>query len=68
MNRKITALMYFIPIRMKGRAFLLIIVLFRLIPGLLGAVFDVGYLVVYLPDLGGILGAYIVYKYKFRVR
>ena len=71
MNRKITALMYFIPIRMKGRAFLLMIVLFRLIPAFLFSVnprYGPIYLLLYLPELGGILGAYIVYKYKFRVR
>lgn len=70
MNRKITALMYFIPIRMKGRAFLLMIVIFRLIPALLFSVNpDYGpiYILFYLPELGGILGAYIVYKHKFRL-
>ncbi len=68
MNREITSLMYFLPIRMRGRSFLLIIILFRLVPGLLFALFSPHYLLYYLPELGGILGAYIVYKYKFRSR
>jgi len=65
MNREITSLMFFLPIRMKGRFFLIMIVLFRLIPGLLYALSDPVYLIFYLPDLGGILGAYIVYRHKF---
>lgn len=65
MNRQITALMTFIPLRMRGRSFLLIIILIRLIPGLLFALIDVRYLLLYLPELGGILGAYIIYKYQF---
>jgi len=67
MNRQITALMTFIPLRLRGRSFLLIIILIRLIPGLLLALFYFNpiYLLLYLPDLGGILGAYIIYKYQF---
>ena len=64
MDRKITALMYFIPIRMKGKFFLLIIVLLRLIPVLFYVWYWPFYVVIYLPELGGILGAYIVYKYQ----
>ncbi|MFX1358423.1 MAG: hypothetical protein ACFFA8_14215, partial [Promethearchaeota archaeon] len=64
MNREITALMYFFPIRLKGKTFLYIIILIRLIPGLLFALFALFYLWMYLPDLGGILGAYIVFKYQ----
>ncbi|MFW9937949.1 MAG: hypothetical protein ACFFD5_09890, partial [Candidatus Thorarchaeota archaeon] len=64
MNREITALMYFFPIRLKGKTFLYIIILIRLIPGLLLALFAPFYLWMYLPDLGGILGAYIVFKYQ----
>lgn len=65
MNQRITALMYFLPIRMKGRSFLLMIILFRLIPALLYALFEPIYIVFYLPELGGVLGSYIVYKYQF---
>ncbi len=65
MNREISTLMYFLPIRMKGRFFLIIIVLFRLIPALFYALFDsLIYLLFYLPELGGILAAYILYRYK----
>jgi len=65
MNKKITALMTFIPFRMRGRSFLLMIILIRLIPGLLFALYSPIYLLFYLPELGGILGAYIIYKYQF---
>ncbi|MFW9867233.1 MAG: AN1-type zinc finger domain-containing protein [Candidatus Thorarchaeota archaeon] len=66
MNRQITALMYFLPIRLKGRTFLIIIILFRLIPGLLFAFYDIISLLFYLPDLGGILGSYLIFRYKFK--
>ncbi|MFX1410988.1 MAG: hypothetical protein ACFFA6_11585 [Promethearchaeota archaeon] len=66
MNRQITALMTFIPLRMRGRSFLLMIILIRLIPGLLFALYSPIYLLFYLPELGGILGAYIIYKRQFR--
>ncbi len=62
MNQQITSMMVFLPIRLKGRTFLYIIILFRLIPGLLLAVSTPVYLLFYLPDLGGILGAYIIYR------
>jgi len=62
MNQQITSMMYFLPIRLKGRTFLYIIILFRLLPGLLFAFSSPLYLLFYLPDLGGILGAYIVYR------
>jgi hypothetical protein len=62
MNQPITTMMYFIPMRLKGRTFLYIIILFRLIPGLLLALTNPIYVLFYLPDLGGILGSYIVYK------
>lgn len=65
MNREITALMYFLPIRMKGRSFLIIIILFRLIPGLIFAFYDPIAIIFYLPELGGVLGAYIVYRVQF---
>ena len=65
MNRRITALMTFIPLRMRGRSFLLMIIFIRLIPGLLFSFSSPLYLLLYLPELGGILGAYIVFKFKF---
>ena len=68
MNRKITAFMYFLPVRMNGRSFLLIIIILRLFPVLLFAWYFPYYVIFYLPELGGILGAYIIYKYQFPMR
>jgi hypothetical protein len=65
MNRKITALMYFLPIRMTGRSFLLIIILLRLFPVIFFVWTYPYFVVLYLPELGGILGAYIMYRYQF---
>lgn len=67
-NRKITGLMYFIPIRVKGRTFLLIIILARVIPGLFYTFLNPLYMLYYLPDLGGIIAAYVVYYNKFKYR
>jgi hypothetical protein len=60
MDQEITAFMIFIPIRMRGRTFLFLIVLFRIFPIL----FSPLSFIFYLPDLGGILGAYILFKYQ----
>ncbi len=68
MNKKITGLMYFLPVRMNGKAFLLIIILLRVLPVLLFVWYDLSSIIIYLPDLGGILGAYIVFKYQFSKR
>lgn len=67
-NRKMTGLMYFIPIRVKGRTFLLIIILIRLIPGLIYTLIDPLNILFYVPELGGIVAAYLVYynRYKYR--
>ncbi|TFG27164.1 MAG: hypothetical protein EU532_08040 [Promethearchaeota archaeon] len=67
-NRKITGLMYFIPMRVKGKTFLLIIILARVIPGLFYTFLNPLNMLYYIPDLGGILAAYIVYYHKFRYR
>ncbi len=67
-NRKITGLMYFIPMRMKGKTFLLLIVLIRLIPGLFYSLLSPLYILYYFPDLGGILASYLVYRIKFKYR
>ncbi|MFX1353360.1 MAG: AN1-type zinc finger domain-containing protein [Promethearchaeota archaeon] len=64
-NREITAFFYFLPIRMKGRTFLFIIVLIRLLPVLLFVYFDPGIVLYYIPDLGGVLFAYIIFKYDW---
>ena len=68
MNRKITAFMYFLPIRMNGRSFLILIILLRLFPVILFVWGTPVIIVFYLPELGGVLGAYIIYKYKFNLR
>ncbi|MFX1430404.1 MAG: hypothetical protein ACFFCY_09600 [Promethearchaeota archaeon] len=68
MKRKITAFMYFLPIRMSGRSFLIFIILLRLFPVILFAWYDPVIIVFYLPELGGVLGAYILYKYQFNLR
>jgi len=68
MNQEITTLMFFIPIRMKGKTFLIILVALRLIPGLIEATFTPVSLLYYLPELGGIFGAYLVYFLKVEYR
>ncbi len=66
-DREMTILCYFIPVKMKGRVLLIILVLFRLIPGLLyGLLFSPLYFPLYFSELGGILAAYIVFKKKSR--
>ncbi len=65
-NREMTFLVFFMPIRMKGRTIIIFLVLLKLIPGLLLALSDPFYLLVYLPDLGGILGSYLVYYFKYK--
>ena len=67
-NRKMTGLMYFIPVRVKGRTFLLIIILIRLIPGLIYTIFDPLYILYYIPELGGIVAAYLVYYNRYKHR
>ena len=62
MRREVRAV---VPMRMSGRSFLIIIVSIRLIFGLLYAFSGLFYLLIYLPELGGILGSYLVYKYNF---
>lgn len=65
MNQRLTARVVIIPIRMSGKSFLLIIILFRLIPGLIyGLSGSFLYFLYYLPELGGVLGSYLVYKYR----
>jgi len=65
-NREMTFLMFFIPIRMKGRTIIIFLVLLNLIPGLLLAIGNPLYLLVYLPDLGGVLASYLVYLFKYK--
>jgi len=65
-NREMTFLMFFIPIRMKGRTIIMFLVLLNLIPGLLLAIGNPLYLLVYIPDLGGVLASYLVYFFKYK--
>jgi membrane associated rhomboid family serine protease len=68
MSRKVRAFMTFIPMRMSGRSFLITIVSIRLMFGLLYAFISPVYILFYFPELGGILGSYLVFKYKIRSR
>ncbi|MHA1472127.1 MAG: AN1-type zinc finger domain-containing protein [Promethearchaeota archaeon] len=69
MNQRRTALITILPIRMSGKSLLLVIILFRLVPGL---IYGLGgsplYFLYYIPELGGILGSYLVYKYRMFMR
>lgn len=67
-NREMTFLIFFLPIRMKGRTIIIFLVLLKVVPGLLFAMGNPLYLLVYLPDLGGILASYLVHYYKFKHR
>lgn len=62
---------FFIPVRMKGRTLLIVLILFRIIPGLLfGLLFEPPYIAFafYFPDLGGILASYLIFKLKYKPR
>lgn len=65
-NREMTFLLIFIPIRMKGRTIIIILVLLNLVPGLILGLVNSLYFLVYFPDLGGILASYLVYFYKYK--
>ena len=67
-DREMTFLLFFLPIRMKGKTIITFLVLLKVVPGLLFAIGEPLYLLVYLPDLGGILASYIVHHYKFKHR
>ena len=62
LDQEITAVMTIIPMRMKGKTFLYIIIILRVLPVL----FNPLYFIIYLPDLGGIIGSYIVFKYQLK--
>jgi hypothetical protein len=66
-NRDMMLLCFFIPVKMKGKTLIIILILFRLIPGLFfGIIVSPLYFAIYFPDLGGVLGSYIVFKMKFQ--
>jgi uncharacterized protein len=64
MNQEITALLMIIPVRLKGKTFLIILIILRIFPIL----FDPLSFILYLPDLGGIIGAYFMFRYQIRRR
>ncbi|TXT58299.1 MAG: AN1-like Zinc finger [Promethearchaeota archaeon] len=66
MDREMTFLALFIPIRLRGKWIIWFLILLRLIPGLILAIFNPLYLLLYLPDLGGILASYLIFTYKFK--
>ena len=65
MNKKIRALMTFVPMRLSGKSFLIMIIAIRLLFGLIYSAIDPLSILYYFPELGGILGSFIYYKYKF---
>ncbi len=67
-NRQMTFLIFFMPIRMKGKTIIIVLILIKLIPGLLFAIDYPPAILIYLPDLGGILASYLVYNYKLKNR
>ncbi|MFX1449151.1 MAG: AN1-type zinc finger domain-containing protein [Promethearchaeota archaeon] len=67
-NRQMTFLIFFMPIRMKGKTIIAFLILIKLVPGLLFAISDTYVLLIYLPDLGGILASFLVYNYKIKNR
>lgn len=68
-DRKNTALLAFVRVRMTGKTFLYMIILIRLLFGLVyGVTIHPLYFLYYFPELGGILGSYLVYKYKIFTR
>jgi len=67
-NREMTFLIFFMPIRLKGKTIITFLILIKLIPGLLFAFNYPPVLLIYLPDLGGLLASYLVYNYKMKKR
>ena len=67
-NRQMTFLIFFMPIRLKGKTIITFLILIKLIPGLLFAINYPPALIIYLPDLGGILASFLVYNYKMKNR
>ena len=67
-NREMTFLIFFMPIRLKGKTIITFLILMKLIPGLLFGISSPPFLLFYLPDLGGLLASYLVYNYKMKNR
>ena len=68
-NNEMMLFCFFIPVRMKGRTLLIVLILFRLIPGLLfGLLIEPAYFASSFPDLGGVLASYLIFKLKYKPR
>lgn len=69
LNQQVTGLVGYMPMRMSGRTFLLIIVLLILGPALFLFLYlgDPYVFVGYLPDLGGLIAAYLVIHGKIKL-
>jgi membrane associated rhomboid family serine protease len=68
-DREMMMFCFFIPVKMKGKVLLIVLILFRVIPGLFfGLLVSPLYFALYLPDLGGILASYLVFYSKFKHR
>jgi cation transport ATPase len=67
-NRQMTFLIFFMPIKMRGKTIIAFLILIKLVPGLLFAIDTPPALLIYLPDLGGILASFLVYNYKIKNR
>jgi hypothetical protein len=63
-NKETTAMLTFIRMRMTGRSFLFMLIFIRLFFSLIYGLYNPVYILFYLPELGGILAAYIVFKYR----
>jgi hypothetical protein len=63
-NRETTAMLTFVRMRMTGKSFLFILIFIRLFFGLIYGLYEPLYILFYLPELGGILAAYIAFKYR----
>ena len=68
-NIEITTLLFFVPIKMKGKTFLYFLIIISLVQGFLYFIVlnNAIYLAIYLSDLGGIFGAYLVVSGKIRL-
>ncbi|TFF87188.1 MAG: rhomboid family intramembrane serine protease [Promethearchaeota archaeon] len=66
LDREMMFLLVIIPVRMKGRTIIAFLVLLRVVPGLLFAIGNPLYLLVYMPPLGGVLASYLVYAFKYK--
>lgn len=68
-NSEMMLFCFFVPVKMKGRTLLIVLILFRVIPGLLFSLFyGPASFAIYFPDVGGILAAYLVFYFKYKRR